>query len=182
MSKVLVISDMHFGHRGIIKFRKNFFLKNNIASIEEHDQLICENILSCLNKRDILWILGDCFFSEDTYRYARAMAKACMQLNLVIGNHDTDKPERMEALKKGICEGVFWKVGTLFKAGPFWLSHAPIHPEELRGRKNVHGHVHYQTIRDPNYLNVCCENVNYFPVNLQDLINMPERVLEVYGR
>lgn len=40
------------------------------------------------------------------------------------------------------------KVYSLVKYKGFWLSHAPIHPEELRGCKNIHGHCHDAVISD----------------------------------
>jgi calcineurin-like phosphoesterase family protein len=39
----------------------------------------------------------------------------------------------------------------------------------LRGKKNVHGHVHYKTIPDDRYLNVCCENINFTPISLEEV-------------
>ena len=175
MSKVLIISDLHFGHANICKFRPEF------TTPSEHDEVILSNILSVLNKRDTLWLLGDCFFTSGCIYHLREISNACQNVNWIIGNHDTDKPERQALVKKAIGEGLVHKVGSLFKTSKFWLSHAPIHPAELRGKKNIHGHVHRQTIRDDNYLNVCCENVNYYPVVLQQLELMPEKVLVEYG-
>ena len=62
----------------------------------------------------------------------------------------------------------------------FWLSHAPIHPNELRGRKNIHGHVHNEAVTyydeifeieapDPNYINVCCDVTDYKPISLEEI-------------
>ena len=51
----------------------------------------------------------------------------------------------------------------------FWLSHAPIHPEELRDRINIHGHVHYKNIDDARYFNVSCENIGFKPISLENI-------------
>lgn len=161
MSVVYVISDTHFGHKNICNFRKQF------SSPEEHDQFILKNILDTVKKRDTLWMLGDCFFQEHTIEYAKAISESVQHLNFIPGNHDTDNTERQDLLKRMIDMGLFHKVGSMFKIGGFWLTHPPIHPLELRGKPNIHGHVHFATVPDDNYINVCCENVNYKPINFQ---------------
>ena len=179
MSVVYVISDTHFGHKNICHYRKQF------SSMEQHDQLILNNILETVKKRDTLWMLGDCFFQEHTIDYAKAISDSVQHLNFIPGNHDSDNTERLELLKKMINMGLFHKVGSMFKIGGFWLTHPPIHPAELRGKPNIHGHVHFATVMherriehspfniefvtepDPNYVNVCCENVDYKPINFQ---------------
>jgi hypothetical protein len=50
---------------------------------------------------------------------------------------------------------------------------------ELRGRKNICGHTHgnlvmkpdlvYGELPDENYINVCVENCNGYPVNFADI-------------
>lgn len=171
MSRVLIISDTHFGHKNICRFRPEF------SSPEVHDNTVATNILLCLGKRDTLWLLGDCFFTEESVKYLEQFVEKCENVNFVVGNHDTDKKERLTVFKDCIKKGYFNKVGSLFKISEFWLTHHPIHPNELRGRKNIHGHVHTETIEDPNYLNVCCENINYLPVDLNHLKNESTRKL-----
>lgn len=63
----------------------------------------------------------------------------------------------------------FDSVHSLIKYKEFWLSHAPLHPQELRGKINLHGHVHGSTIPDRNYFNCCLENTNYSPISLQQI-------------
>ena len=163
MSRVLLISDTHFGHRNICNFRPEF------SSMDEHDETITENIVKTVKKRDILWLLGDCFFTPDTERYLKRIAATGATLNFIPGNHDTDTKERVDLLKSFINQGYFDKVGSLFRVGNYWLSHSPIHPQELYGKKNIHGHVHRKTVSDESYINVSCENVRYVPVNLQNI-------------
>ena len=63
----------------------------------------------------------------------------------------------------------------LYKYKEFWLSHAPIHPCELRGKRNIHGHVHQNHVmdehhkRDNRYINVCVENTDGAPVSLDKI-------------
>ena len=70
---------------------------------------------------------------------------------LVRGNHDLC--DTAAYLK------VFAEVYGLLKYKKFWLSHAPIHPDELRGKVNLHGHVHYSSVPDGRYFNCCVENL-----------------------
>lgn len=131
-------------------------------------------------------MLGDTCFNEESYEKIVEISKAVDNLNYIPGNHDTDKPYRNELYKKMIVDGLLHKTGSLFKLGDFWLSHAPIHPTELRGRYNIHGHTHYvhmtlpvenphtgliEQVKDPRYVNVCAENIGYTPINYQMLKN-----------
>lgn len=69
-----------------------------------------------------------------------------------------------------LCDA-FDEVHSLLKYKEFWLSHAPIHPEELRGKKNVHGHVHTESVSDLEYLNVSVDSsfMNFFPRTLREV-------------
>ena len=177
MSKVYFISDCHFGHRGIGKYRTQF------SSHEEHDEFVFENIMKTVNKRDTLWMLGDMFFDGEVLeKYGKHIAERAGYTHLILGNHDTDNTYRKKNV--GRMFDLFDSVHGLHSKYGFWISHAPIHPAELRGKVNIHGHVHFATVQamtyyrdtgreetypDPNYVNVCCENVNYKPIALQDI-------------
>jgi calcineurin-like phosphoesterase family protein len=171
MSKVYIISDVHFGHRNICTYRTHF------ESAESHDEFIFENIMKVASKRNVLWLLGDMFFDAAVVeKYGRPVSEAFMQTNFIIGNHDTDNTFRQESVRKAIS--LFDSVHSLHSKYGYWLSHAPIHPAELRRKAlNIHGHVHFQSIRkedgsiDDRYFNACCENINYSPVSLQDISN-----------
>jgi len=167
MSKVWVISDIHFGHANIHKFRPIF------NTPEENDATILTNIIDKVGKRDTLWILGDCFFTTEAY-HMFFDAVRCNKIHWIIGNHDTDCGFRQENVKR-FCREThpkFGKIGSLFKYGRFWLSHHPIHPMELRNRRNIHGHTHFELMKhaddsiDDRYINVCCEHTNYGPIQI----------------
>ena len=166
MSKVYILADLHWGHRNAIKWREQF------PTPEEHDEFIFENIMSTVTKRDTLWLLGDCFMGEDSLSKAYQIKKKINRLHLVVGNHDTDRANRYLNLKRLMCSNVLDSAHGLYKYKKSWLSHAPIHPEELRGKFNIHGHVHTATIDDPRYFNVSCENVDYTPINYQEILSI----------
>ena len=53
------------------------------------------------------------------------------------------------------------------------LTHIPVHPSQFpRFRLNIHGHLHLKVIADTRYINVSCEQVNYTPVLLKNIIKI----------
>ena len=170
MSDVYVISDCHFGHKRILKYRTGF------SSIEEHDSTIMGNILSTIQKRDTLWMLGDCFFTLESLEFLRRIKAQCFKVHLVLGNHDTDNDECQENIRIILREGLVDKIGSTFKYKGKWMTHCPIHPDELRGLMNVHGHVHSNTIPDMRYFNACVENINYSPILLNSIKKPPAKL------
>ena len=157
----MIISDTHFGHANIAKFRDGF------SSAEQHDEFLFNSIINSVTKRDLLWILGDVCFTMDSFKYIKEIRKSVQSLKIILGNHDNERttcPSISDYLDIDV------EVHGLVKYKGAWLSHAPIHPVELRGKFNIHGHVHYQSVEDPRYVNVCCEVVDYKPVNYQDIL------------
>jgi calcineurin-like phosphoesterase family protein len=101
-----------------------------------------------VGKRDTVYVLGDACFTMDTIdHFSTLLGKKF----LIRGNHDQ--------LNTSVYLKHFEEVYGLLKYKEFWLSHAPIHPEELRGKINLHGHVHYATLEDNRYFNCCVENL-----------------------
>lgn len=170
MSGLYHIADLHWGHKNILKYRTGF------DSIEQHDHTILDNILNTTTKRDSLWLLGDILFDRKSIEYMRIISNHVGQLNWVLGNHDTDNKERLETVQQVMDEGLCARIGAIFKRGGYWLTHAPLHPLELRGCKNIHGHVHSATIEDENYYNVSCENVRYKPVSREGLLTLDQTI------
>jgi len=150
---VFFIADTHFGHRAICKYRTEF------SSPQEHDEYIISRINSVVKKaKHQLWLLGDICIKNSEYDFTTLLKRLNGTLHIITGNHDY----------LPAYEG-YHVANALTKKYKFWLSHCPIHPEELRGVPNISGHVHYKTIDDPRYLNVCCEAINYTPINLDDV-------------
>ena len=139
---VYFCSDLHFGHKNIQKFRQF------VRSQNHNEQFICEAWKNRVTKRDVVYVLGDAAFTMEAIDLFKDLPGRKF---LIRGNHDLCNTAAY--LK------VFAEVYGLFKYKEFWLSHAPIHPDELRGRLNLHGHVHYQSIPDNRYLNCCVENL-----------------------
>lgn len=167
--KEFVISDLHLGHEGILKYRNQF------KTIEEHDNFIIDNWNKVVTPQDKVYVLGDvCWKKKDLEKIKLLNGKKI----LIAGNHDILGAKNY--LK------VFKDIRGLWKKGNYWLSHAPIHKDSLRDCKNIHGHLHskkvgsellkgvgkymYDTL-DYDYINVCCECVDYTPVEIKELEN-----------
>lgn len=165
------ISDLHLGHLPIV----SKYSRTHFSSIEDHDKTIVENIMNTLTKRDSLMILGDICFNKESIMYLEMIAEKIQSLSLCLGNHDLER-SNMPSLEDFITVvGNSKKIFSMQKyKSHYWLTHAPLHPKELRGKYNIHGHVHDRSMKrfgflDKRYINVSCENTNYFPINFDDI-------------
>lgn len=142
MSNIWFCSDLHFGHKNVQNFRKQFI------SEADNRHAIKKDWMDNVTKRDVVYVLGDAAFTMDSVEEFRWLSGRKI---LVRGNHD--KLDTTAYLKH------FEQVYGIIKYQEFWLSHAPIHPDELRGKVNLHGHTHFHNIDDPRYFNCCPENL-----------------------
>lgn len=166
MSRNLLMADLHFGHRAILRYRTNF------DTIAEHDAAIMGGIHNSVTKRDTLWLLGDCFFDAEGVEKLREIATWVGAVKFVLGNHDTDNNKRQALLQTIISENLVKEIHSMKKHAGCWLTHVPMHPAELYGKLCVHGHTHSKLVAPyDNYVCVSVEHTNYAPVNLQDIVS-----------
>jgi calcineurin-like phosphoesterase family protein len=168
MSSVFFISDLHFGHKRITSFAG---VPANLSRTGDdyigNMNNIIDNWNKVVNKRDLVWVLGDTAFSEEGFE---GLLRLNGRKKKVRGNHD-DKFTTEQWLE------VFETVEGITKYKGFWLTHCPIHPQELRGRCNIHGHLHHKLILDEDglpdirYVNVSCEQINETPINFEEIKN-----------
>jgi len=146
MSRIILCSDLHLGHKNIYKYRK----LHGLEFVDEaaHRHWLMGELSRAFNPNDHIVVTGDVAFTKEALK---EFGKLPGRKTLVRGNHDNFKTH--EYLE------VFDDVHGLWNWKSFWLSHAPIHPDELRGRVNLHGHVHRSTLADPRYFNLCVENL-----------------------
>lgn len=166
MSNVYVIGDLHFGHKNVTRFRTEF------DSSAEHDEVLCDRWRQTVSDRDLVYVLGDAAFDEAGLWRIRDLPG---RKRLVRGNHD--------CLSTCLYMCVFEEIYGLLHKKRVWLSHAPVHPDELRGRLCVHGHVHRNTLQrstgeyamtpDDRYFNASAEMIDYTPYNFADLPHFP---------
>lgn len=156
MSNIWFCSDLHLGHKNIGKFRAPI-----VNSTEENNKRIYSDWNINVRTRDHVYVLGDWCFDMEMIEDLTALPGKKF---LIRGNHDK--------FDLGVYTKYFNDVYGLLKYKEFWLSHAPIHPNELRGKFNLHGHVHYASIDDSRYFNCCPENL--WPMKDRCLISLDE--------
>lgn len=175
MGSVRFIADLHLGHKHICEFSGPY--RGDVKTVDEHDAWIIEQWNQVVLKNDLVMVLGDVCFDKSKLPLLKKMRGS---KHLIFGNHD--KFGLQEYLK------YFDKVHGFTKyKGRAWLSHAPIHPAELRGKFNIHGHLHFKTMCDDRYINVSVEKLYGRPVQwcalelMMDVqkISEPARIQEV---
>lgn len=83
MSRVFFTSDLHFGHKNIIEFDKRPF-----KSVEDMDEKLIKNWNRKVHGNDIVYVLGDMFWNNDTKYVQNILSTLNGQINLIIGNHE----------------------------------------------------------------------------------------------
>ena len=154
-------ADLHFGHKTIDKYRE-WTGGNNVECISDLWN-------SVVKKRDVVYVLGDAAFTEEG---VTAIRKLNGFKNLVLGNHDGLPITSYARAFKYIMGGVSYKRA--------WLTHIPIMKEEMRGRINIHGHVHANMYDDREYINVNVDAL--WEQGLPILFNFTEYKLKHYDR
>ena len=162
MSIVRYISDLHLSHN-------NMALRRGFVNFEEHDRYIVKNWNNVVNKRDVVYILGDVTFEKSTPYILLNQLNGIKKI--ILGNHD--QPQHVPELLKYVNNVSSSKLIKNGEYGNILLSHIPIHPQEFEYRLNynIHGHVHTNTYPDKRYINVSAEVINYQPKTLEELLN-----------
>jgi calcineurin-like phosphoesterase family protein len=157
MNNVYIIADTHFGHKKIIEFEKE---KRPFATIEAHDYELMQRWNSVVRPKDTVWHLGDVFFGKDGHKVLGGLNGV---KKLVLGNHDHYPLE--------VYQRYFSKIFGAAIYADCLLTHIPVHESNFpRFRKNVHGHLHHNTIPDSRYICVSAEQIGLVPVLLNPLI------------
>lgn len=122
---VYFTSDLHLQHNLAAQ-------KRGFDSISEHDAAVMDSLRSVTTKRTVLWVLGDVAMDRQGVHEIGALPG---QLRLVRGNHDE--------YEESLYRDSFDQIHGFLKYKNLWLSHCPIHPQEMwRCGANVHGHIH----------------------------------------
>lgn len=155
LSNIWFTSDLHLGHSGAAHHR-------GFNDVVEHDWTIITNLRSVVGKKDKLFILGDVCWNDHSLKLLEEIPGI---KELIIGNHDTLQTKKY--LK------YFTKVHGFRGYREYWLSHCPIHPQEIfRTKGNIHGHIHNgaatTNIGYP-YFNVNVDCNNMCPVNMDTI-------------
>ncbi len=169
MSKIMISSDLHLGHANILKFREGF------TSVEEHNEVIFDNLASSVSKRDHLLLLGDVAFTP--FWQERVNSIKCLKKTLIMGNHETDRQVPFQQIVD--C---YDSIHSMWSKKGCWFTHCPIHPQEFRGRRlNIHGHLHTYDVPDNRYVNLCVDKTDFKPRDLQEVLSEAFSRLNLLG-
>lgn len=153
------IADLHLGHIGAATIR-------GLTTVHEHDEMVVDAINSVVNPKDSLYLLGDIVVTDEGLI---GLSKInCCNLYLVPGNHCGERAPIRHAMFNRVMGAYVRRLpGTRHQAV---FTHMPIHPQCLdRWQFNVHGHLHSETITDPRFLCVSCEQLNYKPISMVEI-------------
>lgn len=166
-----VIADTHFGHANSLNFlREDGSPLRDFESVEEMDEHMIDNWNRVVSEKDRVYLLGDAVMKR---KNLPTLGRLKGRLVLVRGNHDIFKLKDYLPYFDDIRAVVVQpKNGIIF-------SHYPLHPSSLsKLALNVHGHIHDRKVmldentEDYRYYCISVEQINYTPVNMEDLIEL----------
>lgn len=163
-----VAADHHFGHANILNFKRDDGTPlRPFSSIEEHDQTIIANHNALVNPNDRVYMLGDVVINRHKLYMLEQLNG---RLVLVKGNHDIFKLKEYLPYFDDIRSYVVQKDKDGNKV---ILSHIPIHEDSIgRFGTNIHGHLHYNKIKDERYICVSLEHTNYSPIEIHTALKL----------
>ena len=164
-----VISDLHFGDKGILRFERTEF-----ATVEEHDAYMIKmwNAM-VVNNNDTVYFLGDLHdnsHKRNDLDYLRTIVpKLHGKKIIILGNHDVYKDQ--DYLDLGFEKVIH---GPYYYKPYIILSHEPCR-EAFQNPYvwNIHGHLHNAELELDNYICVSARHVQYRP---QKLTKIAERI------
>lgn len=169
MPSTYLISDTHFGHRGVCNFTNDDGSPLRPWDCpEEMNEALIYNWNKVVGPKDLVYHLGDVVINR---RYLNlVLPRLNGRKKLVRGNHDLFRLKDYTPHFEDIL-GVQVMSDCI-------LSHIPLHPDSITSRfkVNVHGHTHSRNVMkdgvpDPRYLCVCVEQINYTPISYDEVRN-----------
>lgn len=168
MPTVFLLSDSHFGHENILKFRHaDGSLMRDFDSVHTMHDYMITMWNETIRPGDHVYHLGDFAIPRQWVEIAKWLHG---KKRLVRGNHDIHETKRY--IDAGFKE--IYGVRVLHDC---ILSHIPLHPTSLRHNwLNIHGHIHSNESRMPwptnngdRYYNVSVEVIGYKPRSLEQI-------------
>ena len=181
MPSVFLVSDTHFGHKGVCHFtRKDGVTKlRPFDTPEEMDEFMVKAWNDRVRPNDKVYHLGDVVINR---RALQTLSRLNGDKVLIRGNHDIFKDDEYRMY--------FRELRAYHVLSGMILSHIPLHADSLgRFGTNIHGHLHANRVRkargvdartgeilysneiDPRYHNVSVEQLpDFAPILFEDVI------------
>lgn len=146
--KVWFISDLHFGHKGIIPWCR----ADSFINIDEMHRVLINNWNSVVDSDDRIFCLGD---------FGRLKFRSQLKGHIIMtqGNHDTKQWNNQYILR--------------YRDTKFLVMHDPnTDPNEYEDGWVVHGHSHRTAPfvdAERRRVNVSCEVLQYRPVTMEQI-------------
>jgi calcineurin-like phosphoesterase family protein len=184
MPSVFLVSDTHFGHKGVCHFTR----EDKVTKLRPWDtpEEMDEAMVKAWNERvkptDKVYHLGDVVINR---KALPTMARLNGDKVLIRGNHDIFPDDEYRKY--------FRELRAYHVMNGMILSHIPIHEESLgRFGVNIHGHLHANRVMkagpasgefvnkivDPRYHCVCVEHTDFAPILFEDV---QKRIVEEGG-
>ncbi len=169
MKNVWVVADWHLSHHNcacVFKKEDGSQLRP-FESASHMDEMLIQWHNEIVKPNDKVYVLGDVCISR---KGMDVVGKFNGDKVLVKGNHDIFKLEDYTKY--------FRDVRAYHVISGLIMSHVPVHPDSLyRFKFNVHGHLHANTVKyngtdDPRYLCTSLEQVNFRPINMDEIIKI----------
>jgi len=159
MKKYFVVSDHHFYHKNIMVYENRPF-----DDLEHMTKELIKRHNSVVKKDDVVFFLGDISFTNKE-KTKEIIEKMNGYKILIMGNHD--RRNRNWHLDVGFSEVIKYPI---IVKGYYILSHEPVYLNDKMPYVNIHGHMHGKSMSGGNYVNVSVEQIDYTPVNIEDII------------
>lgn len=177
MKTTFFISDHHFGHANILRFKgvdNKTLIRPEFSSLEHMNEEMIRRHNMVVTPNDKVYFLGD------VAMYAKPYHSIMPRLNgekvLILGNHDNLRMDEYYKYFKNIYSSRRLGHVPELKELRAVACHYPLHinadfPNHIIC---VHGHIHEKEIitngrPDPNYFNVSVERINYTPIEASEL-------------
>jgi calcineurin-like phosphoesterase family protein len=165
-------SDSHYCHDNIIKYSNRPFI-----NVKDMNNSLIERHNSVVSKSDVSICLGDFSMKGKPGEIEKIVASLNGFKVLIRGNHDSS-PKRMYELGFDlVLENMTLHLPDV---GRVFFRHFPDREGEdtLKMLKEkhcshlVHGHVHNNSLKSKQFINVCVEKINYTPISELELIKI----------
>ena len=163
-------ADLHLGHEGILRFCNRPF-----ASVGEMDAALIDNLWSCVQPDDVLWVVGDFAHgpkAKDIRWLERTFAKLPgAEKHLVVGNHDPEETQMLPWTSVSRLALVDDPSTDAAARRPLVLCHYPMMTWEgaRKGALHLFGHVHDAWSGARGAVNVGVDQWDFHPVRIEDV-------------